>query len=378
MCALSLDSGWDQSFARDGRCASYGSFGEWKLSLLCKGLGVPSGTHKEAIRVFRLLSGSWAEWPLGATPAWQTDITDDGSPFEFSTVFDGSVPRVRMLMEAQEAPMTLMATWAAGLRLNERLAELPEVDLRHFDRVRDLFTPIEEVGARFALWHAADLDADRRTSYKIYLNPQVRGSQSAKGTVMEALARLGLPSARDFLLPRLSSDEDGTRLAYFSLDLSADRKSRVKVYLAHPGVSADDIEPALEGTQNYAPGDGARWIHQLLGSNGPFQRRPLLTCFSFTGSGGPPSATLHVPIRDYACHDAYSVERACQFLDPEEAKTLRRALGLFACRPLDMMPSILTYVSLRRLRSRLNVTTYLAPEAFVGRGTRRLSSPPSR
>ncbi|MGA7119723.1 MAG: hypothetical protein WBY94_06475, partial [Polyangiaceae bacterium] len=123
--------------------------------------------------------------------------------------------------------------------------------------------------------------------------------------------------------------------------------------------------------QYYVPGDGARWIRQLLGTDGPFQHRPILTCFSFTADQDAPNATLHVPIRFYAPHDAYSIERACEFLTPKDAKTLRRAVSLFAWRPLDIMPAVLTYVSLRRRPGGMNVTTYLSPEAFTARESGR-------
>jgi len=372
MGAPSVNPDSRDAFAGEDERSSYGSFGEWKLSLLCKGLGVPMRESKEAGRVFRLLSSSWSGRALGPAPAWQTDITDDGTPFEFSVAFDGRAPRVRILTEAQRAQISPGSSWAAGLALNERLAKLPGVNLERFDRVRDLFAPMdpmEHVGVRFALWHAADLDPIRGTSFKVYLNPQVRGPQSAKGLLMEALARLGANGAGAFLRERISSDDNGNGLAYFSLDLSTHRDSRIKVYVAHPGISAAEIEHPLEGTRDYVPGDGARWIRQLLGTDGPFRRRPLLTCFAFTASGGPPSATLHVPIRDYLNHDGDSLERACEFLAPSDAKKLRRAVELFACRPLSVMASLLTYISLRRLRSGLNVTTYIAPEAFSGRGS---------
>ncbi len=361
---------WDEPLVSEKR-ESYGSFGERKLSLLCKGLGASSHASKEAFRVFRGLSHSWADRPLESGPAWRSDITDDGTPFEFSIAFDGGAPRIRMLIEAQKGAMTLASSWAAGLELNERLGRLPHVDLERFNRVRELFAPVDGEEARFALWHAAELVLDNRTSYKVYLNPQLHGPQSARGALVEALTRLGARSAHEFLERRLDSSDDGTRLAYLSLDLTADPGSRIKVYLANAGIRAEDIEPALAGTQNYVPGDGARWIRQLLGTGGPFRRRPLLTCFSFTASGDPPCATLHVPIRDYAPHDEYSVERACEFLTPNDAKTLRRAVGLFACRPLDIMSSVLTYVSLRRVRGGLNVTTYIAPEAFTTRESGR-------
>jgi DMATS type aromatic prenyltransferase len=347
----------------NGERPTYGSFGERKLSLLCKGLGLSGGISQEALQVFRLLSHSWSSLPLGPTPAWQNDITDDGSPFEFSIAFDGGAPKLRMLVEAQEGPMTPSSSWAAGLKLNQRLRRLPNVDLARFDCIRDLFAPVEGVPTRCALWHAVVLEPDLRTMYKVYLNPQAQGPQRAAATIAEALARLHMERAADFLLSRITSTR--TQLTYFSLDLSAGPAARVKIYLGHPGITAPEIEPELEGMHNYASGDGKRWIQQLTGTNGPFDRRPILTCLSFTADGRHPTATLHVPIRDYTYHDGHSAERAGKLLNARDGQALQSALESFACRPLDAGRSLLTYVSLRRTQTGYNVTTYLAPEAFA-------------
>jgi DMATS type aromatic prenyltransferase len=340
-----------------------GSFGARKLSLLCNGLGVSRSLSDEALQVFRLLSASWSEKPLGRAPAWQTDITDDGTPFEFSVAFDGGTPKLRMLVEAQEAPMTLTSSWAAGQRLNQRLSQMPNVDMERFNRVSELFAPVEGVSARYALWHAAVLAADQPTMHKVYLNPQVRGPQPAMGLVIEALRRLEMRAAADYVSARTASPIGGQCL-YFSLDLSKDPNARVKIYLAHAGARAEDIENALAGTKDHVAGDGQQWILQLLRSSGPFQHRPILTCLSFMASGTAPSATLHVPIRDYIVNDSDSIDRACGLLNGTDGGSLRAAVNAFALRPLASGRGLITYVSLRRTRHGLNVTTYLAPEAF--------------
>jgi DMATS type aromatic prenyltransferase len=373
MPSLSLLARSPRAAPRDGQCPTYGSFGERKLSLLCQGLGLSHRLTLEGLEAFRLLSQSWSKRPLGPAPAWQNDITDDGTPFEFSIAFDGGAPRLRMLVEAQDDPLTLLSSWAAGLTLNQRLRCLPTVDLARFDRVSDLFAPVDGVPARCALWHAAVIDPDPGTMYKVYLNPQVRGRQRAIETVTEALARLHMERASDFLLSRLTSSR--TQLAYLSLDISAAPGARVKIYLGHPGIAAEEIEPQLEGVHNYVSGDGKRWIRQLTGTNGPFDHRPILTCLSFTADDEHPTATLHIPIRDYTCHDGHSVERTCKLLSSRDSRAFRSALNRFACRPLETARSLVTYVSLRRTRSGHNVTTYLAPEAFAVTPSRPLSTP---
>ena len=346
---------------------THGLFGERKLLLLCNGLGLSRDESDKALRVFRGMTESWAREPLGATPRWQSDLTDDGSPFEFSIAFDGATPRLRILVENHEGEEAPLSSWNAGLKLQERLRRLPNVDLRRFDEVVDLFAPAQGVMHRFTLWHGAVLDPEEPTTYKAYLNPQVRGEQAAMDVTLEALSRLNMPAASQFIRS-LHSFLEPSQYIYFSLDLSNTADARAKVYIAHPSAVAADVETSLQHTEHYVAGEVQTWIRHLLGGDGPFQRRPIITCLAFTSSGRPPAFTLHVPIRDYTSNDEVSVERACKFLNPSASAILRRALRAFACRRLEEGRTLLTYVSLRRGLEGPHVTAYVAPEAFLKSG----------
>ena len=348
----------------DAWALTYGSFGERKLSRLCQGLGVSPRLGKEFLRVFRVLSASWASLPLGPAPIWPTDVTDDGSPFEFSVAFDGARPKIRLLVESLEEPMTLVSSWKAGHRLTERLSQSQGVDLDRFERVCDLFEPGRDAPARFALWHGALLEEWLPTAYKVYLNPQVHGSPSARSVVLKALARLDMGRAADFVASRSASNADDPFL-YFALDLWSDPSARVKLYVAHPGADAGAIERAIAGTRNHVPGAARSWIHRLLGGGGPFQDRPILTCYAFTSADDLPVATVHLPIRCYAGSDEDCVDRAFEHLGLRDRQSLRSAAELFADRALDAGRGLVTYVSLRPSKQGPAVTVYLAPEAFA-------------
>jgi hypothetical protein len=342
---------------------THADVGERKLSRLCDGLSAPQ-RRGAAIELFRFLTAGWSHWPVGDTPAWQTDITDDGTPFEFSVAFGGAAPQVRLLVESQQDPIGHLSSWCAGLRLNERLRSIAGVDLERFERIRELFVPGERA-TRFEMWHAAGLDPDGSPSFKLYLNPQVLGPQLAKGIVSEALKRLSLDEAWRFLSTRARGDGERNSFIYFSLDLSSAKTARVKVYVAHERATAKDIEAALEGCADQGPGDATRWLSGLLGSLGPFEGRPLLTCFAFCSSGAPPRATLHVPVRSYLQSDAEAVERAGKFLQLQQAKALRSAVSQVCARPLEHGCGALTYVSFKRLRRDTCISAYIAPEAYT-------------
>jgi hypothetical protein len=350
---------------------TFEAFGESRLARLCSSLGL-SRQRSLASNVFRSLAESWSSWPHGPSPAWATDICDDGTPFEFSVAFEGLVPTLRILVESQQAPTGATSTWTAGLRLSERLKKWPGVDLARHNAVLDLFAPRPHVPARFSLWHAVDIAPDGRTSFKAYFNPRVAGPDSSVAITVEALRRLKMDRAADFLEARV---RDAGTPFYFSVDLSSAPGARVKVYLGHKTTHPEALERALEGCLHYVPGDATRWITRLAGTPEPSAERPVLSCFSFVSHGAAPLVTVHVPIRCYVRSDAEALERTAAFLSQRHQRLLRSAADALASRSLDARPGLISYVSLRRTATDLRVATYLSPEAYgVPRSERALSS----
>jgi len=83
-----------------------GSFGKAKLLAICNGLVLQSQQTDSAIKLFDLVYQSWCDWPLGATPFWPSDISDDHTPFEFSVDFRPEDVTLRILFESQQMPYT--------------------------------------------------------------------------------------------------------------------------------------------------------------------------------------------------------------------------------------------------------------------------------
>src|SRR6187401_1583831 len=106
-----------------------GALGERKLRALAAALQLSERLTTQALEVFTLMGESWANWPVGDAPVWPNDISDDGTPFEFSASFDGHAPRLRMLVESQSERISRISSWAAGLALGERLKAEGRADL---------------------------------------------------------------------------------------------------------------------------------------------------------------------------------------------------------------------------------------------------------
>lgn len=342
---------------------SLGALGRRKLRALAAALDLSDELTAQALEVFSLMSGSWGDWAVGDSPAWPNDISDDGTPFEFSASFDGGAPRLRMLAESQTEPISEHSSWAAGLLFGQRLRDRRLADMSVFEQVQDLFAPRSGAAqSRFSLWHAAVIEEGQPALFKAYLNPCLFGTGSAPYLVEQALRRLGFNDAWAFLEQCLA-DNSSAQIRYFSVDLAAPEEARVKVYVGC-AESAQAVDQLIEGARNSEPGDAQRWLRTLTASQGPFDARPILSCFSFRRDLMTPDVTVHVPIRCYVKHDAEALERVSNLLTATDAGRLSRALNAVSDRPLNVGRGLLTYASLRREAAAVRVTVYLAPEAY--------------
>lgn len=360
-------TGFGGDLVRGHRAGTLVEFGILKLRRLASQLGLaqPMPVLEEHLRD---LLTPWGNRAVGTAPHWPSDITDDGTPFEFSLAFLSSgPPGLRVLVEAQSPheEHSLERQWAAGVRLTERLVNGTTVDCQRFHQVADLFEPTPSSKSTFAIWHAVRLGDPHglEEAPKIYLNPQIHGPAEAERIMEEALRRLGLAHAWEDLSNRLNPRRQH-RLVYFSLDLSSGAKARAKIYVAQEGATTTEIDSMFRGTRDYQPGDVTNWCTSVLEGRGPFRERPVLSCFAYNSVEEAPVATLHLPVRSYVLNDEVSAWRVSNNLLPNIAGAYRKAIAGFANRDLRDGRSLQTYVSFRRQHEETRLTVYLAPEAY--------------
>lgn len=352
-----------QLHATDMRPASLRDFGVAKLMALGNALGLRAETTGVAVALFDRMTGAGCAAPLGDAPPWLNDITDEGTPFEFSIALRPGDFELRLLLECQRAEITATSSWEAGLEMQRELANDGLVDLERFERVADLFAPDPSAPPRFSLWHAAVVREGRAPLIKAYLNPLVRGAAAANDLVEEALSRLGLDCAWRHL-QQLAGPGGELDMRYFALDLDASASARVKVYVAS-SERAPRVERLLKDVANFSPGQATEFLTGLAGHAGPFPARPVLCCFAFVTGQSVPHSTLHVPVRCYVDDDAQALERASRLLPTSVSLPLARAINGFAGRPLSVGRGLITYISLTPSDRGLRVTAYLAPEAYT-------------
>ncbi len=356
-----------------------------RIEAACETVGRPEWIASGLV-VLDELAGEWPSWEAGYDPAWPSDITDDGSPFELSLAFEGGEPTMRLLWEPQSrvsaadmAPS--MSSWEVGTKLSERLASHgAQLDAQR--KLEDLFRPLTSIPVRFSLWYACTLSASGPRDFKVYLNPQVVGVEAAMLLVTRAMSELGLES--QFERVRASSS-DKARPTYLSLDLGPAATSRVKVYLAHPGESSDAVLRQIEASG--ASLDGLTpWVQRLAGGPTESLSRPLQTCLAFRAGASQPEASVYVPLRACVAHDDEAIDRLDGLLAPDERELARTAAQAMTGRGLAEGRGIVTYAGLRASARGPRVVVYLSPQIYAsqaarvpfGRETPASNEPPPR
>ncbi|WP_308102781.1 tryptophan dimethylallyltransferase family protein [Lentzea sp. CC55] len=307
--------------------------------------------------------------PLSAVPHWPSSVADDHTPVEFSVALARNEhPVVRMIVEPLAGQPGKRANLGAALDVLDGLAARHQVRLGLLDRVRDLFLP-EDPQGEFAFWYSLIVGREAAPGVKVYLNPDVRGRESATALVAEALARLGLDAA----LPSVSRNalrRDGLdRFSFFALDLTDESRARVKTYVSHEDAVIADVVRAAQAAPDVDPALLTDVCEIACGGDGPFSRRPLMSSYTFlSGDTDRPSGySLYIPVRDYvqddleACERVLSIMVRCGF-DPSP---FFMALASLVRRPLGEGVGLIAHVSLRLGRPRPGVTVYLSSEAYA-------------
>jgi pyrroloquinoline quinone (PQQ) biosynthesis protein C len=222
------------------------------------------------------------------------------------------------------------------------------------------------------MWHAVCFYPDKEPAFKLYLNPQSQHKSRAAAVVEESLVRLGFTHAWPGLAEvaaRRGPDQD--EFVYFSLDLAAHDRSRVKIYLRHHDATVAELEQALSLAKNYVAGDASEFCQAMAPAQNSFAAKPAISAFSWIEGDNaiPSSGTLHLPISNYALNDRV----VCDLLDLYfiqyglPVSIYQATIQALAIRDLDAGIGLHSYTSLRREQEQRRVTLYLNPEINVVR-----------
>ncbi|MDT0572055.1 tryptophanase [Streptomyces sp. DSM 3412] len=346
-----------------------------QLLRLCEASGLGRTDARNYARLLTDSLGEVAERPLNLPPPSLSFLSDDSTPVEFSlSLTPDAPPAVRVLLEPGCGAGGLRDNGRVGLRAVRAMARRWGFATDQLDVLEDLFLPADPQGP-LALWIALELRPGGVPKIKVYLNPSASGAARAAETVRTALDRLGHRHAFDALPPA-----DG--YPFFALDLGDWAAPRVKIYTTHRDLAVTDVgglcrmesgpdSATLEAFLRTAGGfdeatDSSRALPEAR-----FDRRPVLSCHSFTRTtGGPTGFTLHVPVRDYARDDAEALRRAGVLLGRHglDPGALDRPLAAVTGRRLTDGVGLVAYLALAHEQGRpTRMTAYISSEAYAVR-----------
>ena len=353
-------------FRRDIEAMRLVDYAAERLRMLCEGAGYGAETER-VVETFQSLILPWAEVPAGYRSGWQSDISDDHTPIEFSVAFADGCPEVRVLFEVQAEQPTLQAQREVGLAFAERLQREFGADLTRFREVEDLFLPADMAGT-FSVWYSAVFPLSKAPQFKAYFNPQAQGPARAQALVEQALRRLGLPrSWPELTRTAMRRGPYLDELKYFALDLGATAEARVKVYVQHHLAKPEELEIACSAAHSYEPGEALRFTQAMAGGINTLVKRSPFTCSNFvSGRGAAPEATtLYVPVCAYAKDDSVVRERISTYLRKHagESSAYEKLLEAFANRKLEVGTGLHSWAAFRRYQGSARFTVYLGTES---------------
>lgn len=345
----------------------------YQLRNLCKSC-CPDDSVETSVTLLRELLGAAGDRALSAPALWPSYISDDMTPVEFSITFDEDGKHmIRVLVEAIAEEPSNRSNAHVAQQVISSFADRFQLFLDRYHAVRDLFLP-EQPQGQFALWYSLIIRPNSRPGFKVYFNPEARGTQLAPQLVAEALRRLGFASAYEIATGHALQRGDLDRFSYFAVDLEDDPLSRVKIYISHCGAEAKDVERAASAAHGVDPTRLHDFCSLIGGGSGPFTGRPLLSAYTFfEGDTDRPSVySLYLPIRDYVSDDESARARVVTLMEQHDLRpaVLDRALAAVSKRSLSDGVGLIPYVSMSMGKIRQGTTVYLSSEAYGVRSPR--------
>jgi DMATS type aromatic prenyltransferase len=344
-------------------------FGTERLVALCGSLGVDSDA-RSLVGAFERLVHGWGQRRIGKSPAFRSDVADDGAPFEFSIALSSGPPEIQVYVDPQADPPTAASNLTAARGSLEVVARELGAPLDRLRELEDLFLP-PEPGPPFGLWIGVSWAPGRGVRLKVYLNPHVRGREHGRHLVSEAMRRLGFDRAWNDVGEVLSLNDGRDEVGIVSLDLSQSANDRIKLYVRHHRATIERIGRVARLTGEHSPSDVAAFYGALAGNPGPFSKKPAATVFAFAdrASHHPYSAALEFPIGAYVETDEVARQRIgnCLSIFGLSPEAYEAAIRAFATRPLDARAGIHAHVTLRRVAGGPRIAVYFASEAYLAR-----------
>jgi hypothetical protein len=278
----------------DVRTISYSDFllDKWQvLSAAC----LMDTTEAGTMNALQSALWPWGKRSIGSEPCYQSYVSADGFPAELSVSWRAGRPEVRVLFEPLGERLTPFGVQESGRAMVRSLAGLPGVSIDRYLALEDLFTVARPLPGRPGIWLSLARRPGSAPTYKVYLNPQARGTEGAWETATEAMGRAGLAEAwRPVAAAASELTGAGHELEFFALDLTDVPATRVKAYFRHHNCSVAELNRVASFATWHDPERIAWACAQLYGPAQALVADEPMTCLAFRGTSGPDEANVYL------------------------------------------------------------------------------------
>ncbi|WP_406280429.1 tryptophan dimethylallyltransferase family protein [Embleya sp. NBC_00896] len=318
---------------------------------------------EEIVAVFRTMTEPWGDARSGELPL--SDVSPDGSPVEFAVDFDEADPAVQFAVEPMTPGGTAADASSAARRMMAGLATAYGTSDERWASLADLYLPDDPAGGHVAMY-GAEIRRHGPVRFKVWFYPTVEGPDRALDLLGMGLDRLGLQAAWPAVLSHVRRDARRDLPFLLSLDLSASRAARIKIYFRHYDADADYLATLLEKQPGFDPDLTTGFCRLMTGHAEDLTVQPPVTCLTFTIADAreADAATLYVPLWTYAASDEVLRGRVCRLFASHgrSADRYEHVLGEIASRPPADGRGIHNYISWQPGRDRPRVKIYFSPE----------------
>jgi hypothetical protein len=333
-----------------------------RLARITRGFGLDEPAVAELTGAFAAMSEPWGE--AAATDLPPSDVSSDGSPVEFAVDLDERHPAVQFAVEPLPIDGTRDGASAAARRMMSMLVKRYGADDTRWRAVADLYLPERPARDHVAMY-GAEIGRGRPLGFKVWFYPGVAGEEATGELLRRGLDRLAMPAAWDAVRAHARRGLDTDLPMLISLDLTADRSARVKVYFRHYDIGADALADLMGHQPGFVPKKIGELCRRVVGGD-DLAEQPPVSCLTFTADepGRVRAATLYLPLWRYASDDEVVRVRVGRLLRDQGRSPAAYHHGLeqVAGRPLDGGRGIHNYLSWQPGRHGPRFKVYWSPE----------------
>ncbi len=305
-----------------------------KLKRAAEALNFPLQQQHEMARIIEEIWGKYDNYIIGSPP-YHSFGSAEGAPVEFQICWDPEGPSFRFGSDSFAMDF-LCDNNSEFYKTTRKLSNYDGVNNETSLAMENHF----QDGGRFGIGgHVVQWRKNGNPSFKIYFLHQPDNGDENLEDALKDLNAIEPWEAIKAHFKKLGFSRP--MCGALSLDMKApDKKPRVKMYIAHDGHTAKEIDEISTIAANYIPGAFEKAIVTTTGKSCDWTLPPV-TYFSFIPGETVPSASLiFIPMAGNVENDAVALERCNDFLEADSSQKkyvhgLKEIFEAFSHKPLD-------------------------------------------